>query len=74
MNWTKPYYGVSHCLGLPRRYRLTINDSVDRIIARVYLVDRDSDTPMTPIKEEFTTPDKAREIGEKWANELLKNA
>lgn len=70
MTWTPPYYGVSHLLGLPPGYQITLSDY--GTFTDIYCIDRYSERPLTRMLHEtrVSTVEEAKKLGEEWAKLL----
>lgn len=67
--WSKPYFGVQHFLGIPRSHQITVTDH--GAFAEVYQLHLHSLHPFTDQKREVRgTAEEARKIGEAWASTL----
>lgn len=70
VEWTNPYFGVSHVTNLHGGKQISMN-VLGNGMAEVYMVDRQSDTPFTKIKEAYGKPEAMKRRGNKWAREIL---
>lgn len=62
MNWTKPFYGVTHCGQLCDRYSLTVAAQGDR--AELSMWTRGDG--FSPLHMCFDSVDEAKRAGEAW--------
>jgi hypothetical protein len=71
-HWTKPYCGIRHHTQTPKHIQITISE-LGPNMARVYLLNRNSSTPFTAVREEFGSLERMIKLGETWAEELMED-
>lgn len=71
MDWTKPYCGVTHLLGLPRGFQITLKNIRGEFVeAEVCLLNLKANYPFSRGCEFIGTLDECRIHGETWAKTL----
>lgn len=68
IKWTEPYWGVSHVI-LPGKWTITRVEHGAKMNA--YIVDRQSDTPFTPVVEVYGKSKYVKEVSNRWAREII---
>jgi hypothetical protein len=72
--WSKPYYGLTHLISIPKRYRITINEFNSKL-SIIQMFDKEMIFRVFTAQKEFRGTDaECRKEGEMWAEKIEKGA